>query len=122
MNSDFHTWWLRFKGFVELQETPIASIKPLLLTFMGDSVLRQVESTMEGKEYAELRDDLQAQLAICDASGFEIGAKFSTGDQFADETIDSYYAGLVEWARRRDRARSIITNEREPDYRVKSKF
>ena len=62
-----------------------------------------------------------------DTNAWQIEAKFETRRQFEDESIDSYYDDLVEWATRMNRAKANTPacqplNAHELDHRVKLKF
>ena len=124
-DSDLETWWIRFREYAALNHTPLATIKPLLLTFMGDSMLKRVQRVIENREYHDMEQlyiDIEAQFNTRDNDSYQLEQQFVNRVQFEDERLSSYHADLQEWAKRINKVKRGALSEASVDEEVKRRF
>ena len=110
LTADFDVWWPSFQAYAECQGVPRTNAKAFVLGFMGESTLASVRRAMGDTQYDSfdaLYNDLKSCFEVTDVSVSELRARFNNRNQFANESLTSYYNDLWDWVERIDRVKRI---------------
>ena len=111
-NSDLELWWSRFKDYATWAGATPDTVKSIMMPLLGDSVHKRVEMVIKHKIYTSydaMYEDVEKAFGGRRIPLRMLEHYFVNRYQFEDETLQSYYADLLEFGRLRRRATYAAT-------------
>ncbi len=106
--KDGNIWWTSFEAYAVCQDVQLSGVNAFLLAFMDESSIsltrrqiKEVRFESLSAVYAHVRRCFEIQ----DVSASQLIAKLLLRDQYADESLLSYYNDLWDWVERIDRVK-----------------